>query len=399
MCCPFTESTARRERRVTNQLRQTTMVRLLAQPALLARISGHRCYMLFAHMFKNATAQLQLVLLDAVFANRGWSPQQGHLFHRRKADIGDWGYSISYRIVNTTQATWESQWEQRISAKVGVNEKCGGRNSSGPRCQSATVHRGLYQMSLLCKTRLVDEAYIVIRLREMVIVANSYMMLVRVNTVGIQRSSYTVKPSVPVPIPNMLQVYRPNAGRPRSVRTPHFDEDVLRRFRDSVIGPYMFPAQLNLDWYLAVLLHVLPELLKNIPHGTRQEMWLQHDCAPPHFGAHVREYLHTTFAGRWIACGGPRTTPGVFGTRDIVDVHSAAKLEADSSSTSFKDCLYHSIARHSVIKNRRRILVMQKFVQEGPPNAEVTLLSAVSLLVGRSYIPALGRGKVDVGRA
>ncbi|KAJ8872427.1 hypothetical protein PR048_026031 [Dryococelus australis] len=49
----------------------------------------------------------------------------------------DWGSSISNRLSNFAQAPLESQWEQKISAKVGVNEKCGGRNSSRPRCQLA----------------------------------------------------------------------------------------------------------------------------------------------------------------------------------------------------------------------------------------------------------------------
>ncbi|KAJ8885264.1 hypothetical protein PR048_011461 [Dryococelus australis] len=47
---------------------------------------------------------------------------------------------------------------------------------------------------------------------------------------ALQQSLYTVKPSIPVPIPCMLQMYRSNAGCLRWVRTIHFEKKVLERF-------------------------------------------------------------------------------------------------------------------------------------------------------------------------
>ncbi|KAJ8891592.1 hypothetical protein PR048_004120 [Dryococelus australis] len=56
---------------------------------------------------------------------------------------------------------------------------------------------------------------------------------------------------------------------------------------DSLIWPYMFLACLNGDRYVVFMEQVLPELLEDVPLGILQEMWLQHDSAPPHFSAHV----------------------------------------------------------------------------------------------------------------
>ncbi|KAJ8890875.1 hypothetical protein PR048_010384 [Dryococelus australis] len=62
--------------------------------------------------------------------------------------------SFSNPVSNSTRAARESQWELRISVEVGVDEKCGGQDSSGPECQSAEVHRG--QRSPSCDRGYTD---------------------------------------------------------------------------------------------------------------------------------------------------------------------------------------------------------------------------------------------------
>lgn len=69
---------------------------------------------------------------------------------------------------------------------------------------------------------------------------------------------------------------------------------------DRLIGPYLLPQRLTGAIYLNFLRHVLPELLEDVP----PQMWLQHDGAPAHFSAEVREFLNNTFPNRWIGRGG-----------------------------------------------------------------------------------------------
>jgi hypothetical protein len=45
--------------------------------------------------------------------------------------------------------------------------------------------------------------------------------------------------------------------------------------------------------------------LEDVPLLTRQEMWLQQDGAPPHFGRQVTAFFNQHFADRWIGRGGP----------------------------------------------------------------------------------------------
>ncbi|XP_066251951.1 histone-lysine N-methyltransferase SETMAR-like [Euwallacea similis] len=74
---------------------------------------------------------------------------------------------------------------------------------------------------------------------------------------------------------------------------------------DFIIGPHFFNGHLNGVKYLRFLQNDLPQLLQNIPLVLRENMWLQHDGAPAHFAADVKEYLNQEFEGRWIGRGGP----------------------------------------------------------------------------------------------
>ncbi|KAJ8892859.1 hypothetical protein PR048_005440, partial [Dryococelus australis] len=62
------------------------------------------------------------------------------------------------------------------------------------------------------------------------------------------RSLYTVKPSIPVPIPYKLQVYRSNASCPKSVQTPHFEEEILRRFHALPLYQHPSSGTCNSHW-------------------------------------------------------------------------------------------------------------------------------------------------------
>lgn len=76
-----------------------------------------------------------------------------------------------------------------------------------------------------------------------------------------------------------------------------------------VVGPYFFNDYLDGNAYLNFLREDLPELLEDVPLNIRQNMWLQHDGAPPHYAAAVRNFLNENFNGRWIGRGGPVAWP------------------------------------------------------------------------------------------
>ena len=73
---------------------------------------------------------------------------------------------------------------------------------------------------------------------------------------------------------------------------------------ESLLGPHFLPPRLNGDRYLQFLEEALPELLEDLPLALRQRMWYQHDGAPAHFTANVRNYLDRHFPARWIGRGG-----------------------------------------------------------------------------------------------
>jgi len=76
-----------------------------------------------------------------------------------------------------------------------------------------------------------------------------------------------------------------------------------------VIGPYLLPPRLTGPTYLIFLEHVLDPFLEGVPLNVRQEMWFQHDGAPPHFSLDVRRHLNRRFGQRWIGRGGPTAWP------------------------------------------------------------------------------------------
>lgn len=75
---------------------------------------------------------------------------------------------------------------------------------------------------------------------------------------------------------------------------------------NDIIGPIILPNRLDHVSYLNFLRNDLPELL---PVLARNRMWFQHDGAPAHFAAPVREYLAETYGHRWIGRGGPIAWP------------------------------------------------------------------------------------------
>ncbi|GBM52204.1 hypothetical protein AVEN_170990-1 [Araneus ventricosus] len=62
---------------------------------------------------------------------------------------------------------------------------------------------------------------------------------------------------------------------------------------------------MTLDTYLVFLNDVLTEFLDDIPLAAIQGLWFQHDGAPAHFCAPVRDWLGMEYPGRWIGRGGP----------------------------------------------------------------------------------------------
>ncbi|XP_076246520.1 histone-lysine N-methyltransferase SETMAR-like [Calliopsis andreniformis] len=71
-----------------------------------------------------------------------------------------------------------------------------------------------------------------------------------------------------------------------------------------IIGPFFLSPSLTAAEYLEFLQNHLSTLLEDVPLNVRQQMLLQQDGAPPHFGQQVRQYLNQRFEGRWIGRSG-----------------------------------------------------------------------------------------------
>lgn len=76
-----------------------------------------------------------------------------------------------------------------------------------------------------------------------------------------------------------------------------------------IIGPHFFEERLTGEVYLNFLRNELPVLLQQVDEATRQNFWLQHDGAPPHFQEHVRIFLNNWKENKWIGRGGPVAWP------------------------------------------------------------------------------------------
>nr|CAH7725180.1 unnamed protein product [Callosobruchus chinensis] len=72
------------------------------------------------------------------------------------------------------------------------------------------------------------------------------------------------------------------------------------------IGPYFLPHRLTGEQYQRFLVHVLPELLEEVPLRERCRMWYMHDGAPAHFSLVARQVLNENYPNRWIGRGGPQ---------------------------------------------------------------------------------------------
>ena len=76
-----------------------------------------------------------------------------------------------------------------------------------------------------------------------------------------------------------------------------------------VIDHTFFHQMLTDAAYLRFLESILHGLLEYLPLHVRQNMWFQHDGAPPHFSLAVRDHLDQRFGQQWIGRGGPIAWP------------------------------------------------------------------------------------------
>jgi hypothetical protein len=64
--------------------------------------------------------------------------------------------------------------------------------------------------------------------------------------------------------------------------------------------PHFLSPRLNSLLFLDVLENNLFNYLDDVPLATRQELWLQMNSAPVHYGLNVREWCNRNFPRRWI---------------------------------------------------------------------------------------------------
>nr|CAH7763917.1 unnamed protein product [Callosobruchus chinensis] len=75
------------------------------------------------------------------------------------------------------------------------------------------------------------------------------------------------------------------------------------------IGPYFLPHRLIGEQYQRFLVHLLPELLEEVPLRKRCRMWYMHDGAPAHFSLVACQVLNENYPNCWMGRGGPQFWP------------------------------------------------------------------------------------------
>lgn len=104
---------------------------------------------------------------------------------------------------------------------------------------------------------------------------------------------------------NLHNTHKWAAENPKTTREKHFQHKFKINvwagiIGDTLIGPVMMPDRLGGEEYLQFLQETLPPLLESVPLNTRSKIWFMHDGAPPHFTLAVRQFLNTTYRGRWM---------------------------------------------------------------------------------------------------
>ena len=70
-------------------------------------------------------------------------------------------------------------------------------------------------------------------------------------------------------------------------------------------GLSVFDSNLKGNTYEVFLRNPVTSLSEDMPFIIMNQMYFQHDGAPPHYTRHVRQYANESFPNRWIGRGGP----------------------------------------------------------------------------------------------
>lgn len=76
-----------------------------------------------------------------------------------------------------------------------------------------------------------------------------------------------------------------------------------------VLAIHFYEGNLNGPRYIEFLTEALADCLEDVPLAHRQELYFQHDGAPPHNSGHVADLLQIYFPNKWIANNGPIMWP------------------------------------------------------------------------------------------
>lgn len=80
-------------------------------------------------------------------------------------------------------------------------------------------------------------------------------------------------------------------------------------FNNTLLPLRVINERLNADMYRNFLETNLFGFIDDVPLNIVQNMWYQHDGAPPHRGREVIAWLHEHFPNKWIGNGGPVAWP------------------------------------------------------------------------------------------
>lgn len=79
--------------------------------------------------------------------------------------------------------------------------------------------------------------------------------------------------------------------------------------KNKIIGPIFIDGTLTGPRYLEMLQTTIEDLIEEVPVAYLNNLYYQHDGAPPHYAIHVRNYLNEKYGENWIGRGGPVPWP------------------------------------------------------------------------------------------
>lgn len=130
-----------------------------------------------------------------------------------------------------------------------------------------------------------------------------------------------------------------------------------------IVGPIFITGRLTGRDYLDMLSGAIEGLLEDVPLNLLSNHYYQHDGAPPHYAAEVRDYLNNKYGDRWIGRGGPIPWPARSCDLTVMDFYLWNEIKRRvyvEEAQSYDDLKNKIISAFNEVKSDNRALNLLK---------------------------------------